>query len=241
MERIGWIGDADARRLHRWREETQTVEALDVYDALHRAGIRFADVYDRPEHAAIAAELEDSPEPVAGRKRGKPVGKYRRMTDQQVRAAHVLYERHQLSFRALGALLWERFGYSSPKSCGNALCEAFISLGLPRRDRIAATVAASWIDGSTTREKRLSNHPDYLARRRQNRRDRGEILDRPLCSGVRTQYPRKGAPCQVRAQAGSDFCMAHDPMRAQERDDHLRAARALLGLAETTQETTHAQ
>lgn len=161
---------------------------------------------------------------------GKPVGKYRRMTDDQVRAAHVIYEQQGLSLRALGALIYERFGYSSPKACGVALGTAFMSLGLPRRDRVEATIAAHLVHGNARRSMKASGDPAYLAHRRAQRRASGEVLDRPLCAGVRQQYPRKGEPCQVRAQADSPFCAAHDPDRTAERDANLADARAKLGI-----------
>lgn len=89
----------------------------------------------------------------------------------------------------------------------------FVHLGLPRRPQGAATAAANSSRGSglTRRELRIAA---------------GEILDRPRCAGVKTQAPRKGAPCQLRATADSDYCAAHDPARADQRAEALAAMRA---------------
>lgn len=227
---VGLDTESGIRGLQRWRTETLEVDAIDVYDLLHVAGVRFDEVYDEPEHAAARDYLASAPPPIAGRRRGKPVGKYRRMTDAQVRAAHVLYEQKGLSFRQLGRLLYQRFGYASEKACAVAINQACLTLGLPTRDRIAATVAASTTHGLASREMRASRDPLYREHRRRMRRARGEVLDRPLCAGVRTQYPRKGEPCSNRAQANSPFCVGHDPERRAEVAARLAAARELLDI-----------
>ncbi|MCK9249988.1 MAG: hypothetical protein M0P31_13575 [Solirubrobacteraceae bacterium] len=230
---IGWPSSLNSaeRKLHRWRRQVRHVDAIEVYDALTLAGVAFDDVYDAPEFAAARAAMAATPAPVAGRKRGKPVGKWRKLTDDQVRLAHRIYVERGLSLRKLGALMYERFGYASPDSCAGALSTAFITLGLPRRDRTAATIAASTIHGLSPRGARASTDPKFSAHRAELRRARGETLDRPRCAGVRTQYPRKGRPCQQRAQAGSDYCWAHDPAHAEERDRHLEQIRARIGEA----------
>jgi hypothetical protein len=227
LRRIGWDDEVGARRLYRWRTEVAHVEALDVYDLLHLLDGSFDAVYSAPEYSGARAAMSASPEPVAGRRRGKPVGKHRRMTDAQVRAAHVLYQRKGLSLRQLGRALYEQLGYGSAASCANALSDAFLQLGLPTRDRVAASVAASTKHGLATRAARASSDPRHLALRRAQRRARGETLDRPRCAGVRLRYPRKGEPCGRLAQAGSDFCLQHDPTRREDvvaAIEHARAA-----------------
>lgn len=54
-----------------------------------------------------------------------------------------------------------------------------------------------------------------------------ERRDRPLCAAVRKNSPRRGEPCRLRAMAGSEFCSAHDPNRARERDAHLTRMRSI--------------
>lgn len=155
------------------------------------------------------------------RRGGKPKGKYRKLTDRQVVAAHTLYIEKRLSLRDLGRLLWERFGYASPNACAVSLGQAFIDLGLPRRDRVEACVEKSLKHGLARRGKR---GPEYNELRRQRREHR------PPCAGVRTQYPRKGQPCELPAMHGSRFCIGHDPERAAWRAASLAAARELLQL-----------
>ena len=134
------------------------------------------------------------------------------LTFDQVRACHRLYEQG-MSLRAIARRILPRTRYASVGSCAEALRAQFTYLGLPRRERVEATAAANRARGSGLTRRELKVR-------------RGEILFRPLCAGVRQQYPRKGAPCQVHAQAGSDFCAAHDPERAAERAAHLARARA---------------
>jgi len=57
------------------------------------------------------------------------------LTRAQVRAAYVLYRDQGLSLRALGALLYERFGYASPHSCANSLHDLFKGEGFELRDK----------------------------------------------------------------------------------------------------------
>ena len=140
------------------------------------------------------------------------------LTFDQVRACHRLYMAGE-SIRSIARQIHPRTRYASVASCANGLHQQFVLLGLPRRDRIAASVAASTIHGLSRRGQRDRDH------RRAQRRASGDILDRPPCAGVRVQYPRKGAPCQRPAQVGSDYCIAHDPTRAEERAERLRRAR----------------
>ncbi len=218
VSELGWLTDgtsedAAVRRLHRWRNESLTLPWLDVYEALSFAGAAWWDIY--PGHEVEAPTYTGAP-------RGKPMGKYRLLSDDQVRAAHKLYVDRQLSLRALGALLYERFGYASAKSCSMGLHTAFIGLGLPRRDRIEATVLASLKHGKSRRAERST--PESLAHRRALRKDR-----QPQCAGVKASYPDKGRPCQRPALAGSKFCIGHDPERAEQREAILRDARARAG------------
>jgi hypothetical protein len=74
-----------------------------------------------------------------------------RLTAAQVRAAHRLHVEAGLSIRELGRQMWERFGYANEKSCANSLSDLFKRAGLPARDRIEATVAASTTHGRGAR------------------------------------------------------------------------------------------
>jgi len=89
------------------------------------------------------------------------VRKYRhrkdaKLTREQVRAAYVLYREQGLSLRALGKLLYERFGYASPASCANSLHDLFQGEGFKLRDRIDATVTASTTHGRGARKDKAA-------------------------------------------------------------------------------------
>lgn len=130
----------------------------------------------------------------------------RKLTAAQVRAAHVIYEQRGLSLRQLGALLWERYGYASPQSCANALHDLFRAQGLPRRDRIAATIAANTVHGRGARN-------DRAAYKRWHRRTHGRWP-----SDLRTPSERakccaenaRGERCGNFARGGSVRCAVHD-------------------------------
>jgi hypothetical protein len=79
----------------------------------------------------------------------------RRLTPEQVAAAHVLHL-GGMSIRELGRQLYERNGYASAKSCSMALCDAFKRAGLHRRDRIEATVIASTTHGRGSRSDKAA-------------------------------------------------------------------------------------
>lgn len=75
----------------------------------------------------------------------------RKLSPEQVQAAHTLHMAGGLSLRELGRRLWEQLGYSSAHSCAQALSDAFRRDGLPRRDRVEATRAASTTHGRGAR------------------------------------------------------------------------------------------
>lgn len=201
-------------------DQAKVEDILDVFD------LRVWDLY-------CEGQYDDGGEVVvlAGRKRGKPPGVHGRMTDAQVRAAHVLYDIERLSLRGLGGLLWERFGYASAKACANSLSEQFLRLGLPRRDRIEATVAASLKHGRA-RRKPYRDDADHAAYRRERRRETGEVRG-VTCAGVHTQYPRLGEPCANWALGDSDYCRTHDPRYAERVALDLADARRRLGVLHT--------
>ena len=74
-----------------------------------------------------------------------------KLTRDQVVAAHRLHTEGGYSIRALGRLLWQRYGYASEKSCANSLSDLFATVGLPARDRIEATRIASTTHGRGAR------------------------------------------------------------------------------------------
>jgi len=158
---------------------------------------------------------------------GKPAGKYGRMSDDQLRAAHRLYAGEGLSCRQLGGLLFERFGYRSARSCGEGLYQGFERLGLACRSQREVTVARNLKHG---RKRRDITREEERAYRRQLADERGwraqQGPGQPRCAGTLTGgRGRAGAGCQRPAMDGCDFCVSHDPARALERQATLAAAR----------------
>jgi hypothetical protein len=124
-----------------------------------------------------------------------------KLTDAQIRAAHLIYDKGGLSLRGIAEQLWQQHGYASASSCRQSLLEGFIRLGLPRRDRVEAARAASTIHGRR-------NGDGY---RRWLRQERGET--RPPCAG---RVEREDRPCELSAMHGSEYCYSHDPQRRAE-------------------------
>ena len=145
-------------------------------------------------------------------KRGTPC----LFTDDQLIVLHKAHLRGA-SIRELGRQLWQQAGYSSPKSAATSISKGFKRLHLPARDRIEATVQASTTHGKGSRT-------DKASYKRWHHRQTGKVRDQ-RCAAVRTQYPSKGSPCRNMAMASGEYCWAHDPSRAEERDAILKDAR----------------
>jgi len=146
-----------------------------------------------------------------------------RIDQRKARAIHAKY-RTGVSARTLGRELHETLGYPNAKAAEVAIGSAFRRYGLPVRDRIEATRLASTTNGLSPRDWR---------ERYRRRKTAGYTIHleplQPRCAGVRSQYPRKGQPCQRPAARGSDFCFSHDPARRAEALAIVERARARLG------------
>lgn len=167
---------------------------------------------------AVEEEAEDEPVVV------RPRGPVRRVSEPQLRALHVLYERG-VSCGELGRMVWERLDYPSARNAEAAIWRGFRALGLAVRSQSEATVARNWRHGRATRAGREHGEEHGPGGYRAWLRER-EGRVRPRCVGVRTQYPGRGERCERPAAAGSVFCPSHDPARRGEREAHLAAARA---------------
>lgn len=119
------------------------------------------------------------------------------------------------SFRQVAAAVLERTGYASVRSLANAMCDTWRYRGWATRDRTAVVRARSTIHG-------LHGDPAHKAALRIAR---GETQGR-RCAGVRSQPPRKGAPCRRYALVGGLYCAGHEPARADERAERLADMRA---------------
>ena len=129
LAEIGWDDDAGFRRMRRWRNESLSglVERADVEDALDTAGIPFDLIY--PLEAAKTRKLRIR------------LGENRRMTDDEVIAAHTVYMRGRMTTTTLSELIYERFGYYNAPACAKSLSVAFRGLGLPVRQCAGKTAA----------------------------------------------------------------------------------------------------
>lgn len=144
-----------------------------------------------------------------------------RISRDKAVAIHWKYETG-VSARTLGRELHKVLGYKSPQSCEAAIGIAFKRYGLPRRDRIQATILASTTSGLSPRDHRERSR----VRREAGLTYQGMRSRRPRCAGVRTQAPRKGGQCENVAQADSVYCYQHDPATKAERDRHAAEMRA---------------
>ena len=182
---LGWERDAGERRIYRWRQVDSVVRYA-VEDALDHAGGLFGVVYP------------DAPVSTGPNDMGR-IGVGRYMTDAQVRAAHVLYERTGQSLAQLGELLYKRLGYYSALSCTSALNRAFVHMDLPRRDALEATRATHTTHGLTVGHVQS---PEYQALRLARKHERlGDC-----------QHQRKnGKPCPYCALPGTTTCGYHRP------------------------------
>lgn len=83
--------------------------------------------------------------------RGRRWQKNAKLTEAQVRALHTIHITRGMSMRELARQGWRQWGYASEKSCLVSVCALMDSLGLERRDRVEATVAASTTHGMKSR------------------------------------------------------------------------------------------
>jgi hypothetical protein len=133
LDECGWNNPAGHKRLYRWRYELVGghVERATVEDALHHAGYLFTDIYP------------DLPEPEVPVRWTRQQKQQRRMTDEQVIAAHTVYVRAKLTQTSLAELLYEKYGYANAWSCSIQLVKAFRSMGLPARRCTSTTHAGT--------------------------------------------------------------------------------------------------
>jgi hypothetical protein len=133
------------------------------------------------------------------------------------------YELYQsgLTLRQVAAAILDRTTYASMKSCANGIHEAFRLRGWPLRSQRSVTIARNIERGTP----RLPGETDraYKLRVRQAREGR-----QPRCAATVRQPAgrRRGQPCLHQAMVGSDFCYAHNPERARQREELCARMRA---------------
>lgn len=150
-----------------------------------------------------------------GKRRGKPRGKYGKMTELQVRAVHIAHWEQRVPINELGRRFWDRFGYASANACASSLSRSFKDLGLQTHDRIEMTVQASTIHGMKRRKGNSAAYKRFRAGQK------GEQYDAP-CTGTTS----RGKPCRVRAMIGKDVCQFHDPDQRERWQNMTAAMRA---------------
>lgn len=150
---------------------------------------------------------------------GMPKGKYRKITDVQIRALHLLHWEQRVSINEIAKRYHEQLGYSSHRSFCSGLCQYFKEFGLPTHDRIEMTVAASTKHGQCRRNAKSSDKKRFLAQRR------GDQYDKPC--GAKNA---RGKACRVRAMTGKDFCQFHDPSQRERWVAATAAMRAIYQL-----------
>lgn len=165
-------------------------------------------------------------EPV--RRRGKPVWKHARLKPAHLYALHTLYVEQGLGTFRLAELVWDRLGFSSPKSCAQAIYLGFKKLGLPLRSQSEATALKNYRHGRRVRCTGRDSGPEVQAYRRWLKEQRGDY--RPVCKAVKQQSPRKGAPCRRPAMDGSEYCWSHSPETRRDRDEQAARMRERLPL-----------
>lgn len=148
--------------IEQWRNEGNSLDLLSAADTrlcrLLLSGEQATTRLERADRLLIALDYPPTvlaeiapPERLRGGWTRPDRRATRRLTDDQVRAAHRLHIDGGLSIRELGRRLYGQYGYASPHACANRLSDYFMLLGLPRRGRIEATIAASTTHGRGAR------------------------------------------------------------------------------------------
>ena len=135
-----------------------------------------------------------------------------------------------LSLRQVAAELHPRTGYKTAASRAEALYGHSKRRGWKLRTQREVTAARNYKHG---RKPRAQTREQQNAYRRWLAEQRGwqavQGPGRPLCKGVKQNPPGKGRPCRRRALADSEYCCAHDPRRALERQAASAWMRARVG------------
>lgn len=236
MVELGWDDAAGHRRLSRWRLDSVTgMGSRELIErALDHAGVPIEDLY--PDLAVEVGELRSGycqpckldvlttndlcpwcDEPVLSKRPRNShdrKGQGRKMTDEQIRAAHVIYQQQKLSYSDLAELLWQRFGYASKASCESGLRVGFKALGLPRRTKLEGSRHKNTTHGLCVGDGRPSEYYQMVTQRRRDKYG--------TCSYVK----RDGSRCEYINEPGTDTCGYHNPDKLEQRRQVVMKARA---------------
>jgi hypothetical protein len=161
--------------------------------------------------------------------RGGAGGRPRHIDEQLLQEARRLYA-GGLSIREVAARLHPRSGYKTVASCAEGLYGHFKRRGWKLRPQREVTAARNHRHG---RKPRGQTRAQQNAYRRWLAEQRGwnavQGPGRPPCKGVKASGPEKGRPCRRHALADSEYCHAHDPRRALDRQVASARARSRAG------------
>lgn len=172
---------------------------------------------------------------VAPKRGGRP----RLFTDAQLRAAHVIYEREQLSMNDLSVLLSTQ-GQGTQGGVVSALHYGWKRLGLKQRAKAETQRLAHHRRGRVPKINPVCAGTKRSGEPCTAKAKHGEQFcvshlrfgpgpkKRP-CAGVKQYAPRRGAPCRNYVTGENDYCRLHDPALADERNARLAALRSRIG------------
>jgi hypothetical protein len=150
------------------------------------------------------------------------------ITDELLAEARRLYATG-LSIRQIAERIYPQTSYASANACKTSLYSLFKTRGWKLRPQPEVTAARNFRHG---RKARQQTNEQQNAYRRWLATQRGWTAiqgpGRPICKGVRRQYPGKGKPCQHHALADSEYCYSHDPRYELARQAATAEMRALL-------------
>jgi hypothetical protein len=141
-----------------------------------------------------------------------------RLTREQLAEAAWLYYYDGLGFVRIVRRL--QLPFASERAGASVLHKAFERMHWPARDRIQATMLASYKHGLKARDTK--NDPAY---RRWFKSVNGKR--QPRCAGRKLQPPEVGRRCKRPALEGSRYCWNHDPATAELGVAALEKGRAL--------------
>lgn len=151
------------------------------------------------------------------------------ITDELLAEARRLYATG-LSIRQIAERIHPRTSYASVNACKTSLYSLFKTRGWKLRPQPEVTAGRNFKHGRKARKQTNEQQNAYrhwLAAQRGWTAVQGP--GRPICKGVRRQYPGKGKPCQHHALTDSEYCYSHDPrfeLARQAATAQMRALRA---------------
>lgn len=215
---LGWDADSGTRLLFRWQHETPSglVERARVEEALFCAGVDFYELYPdmapsnepadrfcpRCRHVVPTVDMHCAwcNGPVNERRyySVSRIGTGSKMTDAQIRAAHVIYA-SGVTLQRVAEMIWENYGYASVESCATGLHKAWHLRGLPQRPKEEVSRATHTRHGMTAGRRRTTEYwkMQVAALREQH----------GTCEHVKAN----GEPCGFTCRPGETTCGYHTP------------------------------